>query len=169
MTFTKGIEVGNTFKLGTKYAESLGLQYLDRDNQLKPVVMGSYGIGLERCMAAIAEQHNDENGLIWPMAVAPFAVAIVVVSTKNEEQMRVANELYERLAHEHIDVLLDDRSERPGVKFKDMDLIGIPYRITVGRGAASGMVEWCVREDQTMEEVTTEEAFTKAMTLQKNV
>lgn len=168
LTFTKGIEVGNTFKLGTKYAESLGLQYLDRDNQLKPVVMGSYGIGLERCMAAIAEQHNDENGLIWPMAVAPFAVAIVVVSTKNEEQMRVANELYERLAHEHIDVLLDDRNERPGVKFKDMDLIGIPYRITVGRGAASGMVEWCVREDQTVEEVTTEEAFTKAMTLQKN-
>lgn len=168
LTFTKGIEVGNTFKLGTKYAESLGLQYLDRDNQLKPVVMGSYGIGLERCMAAIAEQHNDENGLIWPTAVAPFTVAIVVVSTKDDTQMNVANELYECLRNEHIDVLLDDRSERPGVKFKDMDLIGIPYRITVGRGAASGKVEWYERQAKAMEEITISDAVTKATTLLKN-
>lgn len=156
LTFTKGIEVGNTFKLGTKYAESLGLHYLDRDNQLKPVVMGSYGIGLERCMAAVAEQHNDENGLIWPKEIAPFTVAIVVVSTKNEKQMEIANELYERLRNEHIDVLLDDRNERPGVKFKDMDLVGIPYRITVGRGVDEGMVELYKRKEKAQENVAWE-------------
>lgn len=165
LTFTKGIEVGNTFKLGTKYAESLGLQYLDRDNQLKPVVMGSYGIGLERCMAAVAEQHNDENGLIWPKEIAPFTVAIVVVSTKDEKQMSVANALYERLCKEHIDVLLDDRNERPGVKFKDMDLIGIPYRITVGRGVANGTVEFYVRSEQKKEEVAVEDVQAALMAL----
>lgn len=141
LQFTKGIEVGNTFKLGTKYAESLGLEYLDSSNQLKPVVMGSYGIGLERCMAAVVEQHNDEHGIIWPHAIAPFELAIVIVSMKDEEQIRIANELYEACKKEGIDVLLDDRNERPGVKFKDMELVGIPVRITVGRGISEGQVE----------------------------
>lgn len=146
LTFTKGIEVGNTFKLGTKYAQSLGLQYLDRNNQLQPVVMGSYGIGLERCMAAVVEQHNDEAGIIWPEAIAPFEVAIVIVSMKDEEQIGVANKLYDELRKAGIDVVLDDRNERPGVKFKDMELIGIPYRITVGRGIKEGTVELRARE-----------------------
>lgn len=141
LQFTKGIEVGNTFKLGTKYAESLGLEYLDASNQLKPVVMGSYGIGLERCMAAVVEQHNDEHGILWPKAIAPFALAIVIVSMKDEEQVRVANELYMACKEAGIDVLLDDRKERPGVKFKDMELVGIPVRITVGRGISEGVVE----------------------------
>lgn len=141
LKFCKGIEVGNTFKLGTKYAQALGLEYQDVNNQLHPVQMGCYGFGLERCMAAIVEQHNDEAGIIWPVNVAPFEVAIVVVAHKDEEQMRVANTLYEALKQEGIDVVLDDRKERPGVKFKDMELIGIPYRITVGRGVKEGNVE----------------------------
>ena len=107
--------------------------------------MGCYGFGLERCMAAIVEQHNDASGIIWPTSVAPFEVAVVVVSSKDDEQMRIGNELYEALKKEGIDVLLDDRKERPGVKFKDMELIGIPYRITVGRGIKDGNVEFRAR------------------------
>ena len=145
LKFCKGIEVGNTFKLGTKYAKTLGLEYQDVDNKLHPVEMGCYGFGLERCMAAIVEQHNDEAGIIWPASVAPFEVAVVVVSSKDEEQMRIGNELYEALKKEGIDVLLDDRKERPGVKFKDMELIGIPYRITVGRGIQERKVEFRAR------------------------
>ena len=107
--------------------------------------MGCYGFGLERCMAAIVEQHNDASGIIWPTSVAPFEVAVVVVSSKDDEQMRIGNELYEALKKEGIDVLLDDCKERPGVKFKDMELIGIPYRITVGRGIKDGNVEFRAR------------------------
>lgn len=145
LKFCKGIEVGNTFKLGTKYAKALGLEYQDVNNKLHPVEMGCYGFGLERCMAAIVEQHNDASGIIWPASVAPFEVAVVVVSSKDEEQMRIGNELYEALKKEGVDVLLDDRKERPGVKFKDMELIGIPYRITVGRGIKDGNVEFRAR------------------------
>ena len=145
LKFCKGIEVGNTFKLGTKYAKALGLEYQDVNNKLHPVEMGCYGFGLERCMAAIVEQHNDASGIIWPTSVAPFEVAVVVVSSKDDEQMRIGNELYEALKKEGIDVLLDDRKERPGVTFKDMELIGIPYRITVGRGIKDGNVEFCAR------------------------
>ena len=145
LKFCKGIEVGNTFKLGTKYAKALGLEYQDVNNKLHPVEMGCYGFGLERCMAAIVEQHNDASGIIWPTSVAPFEVAIVVVSSKDDEQMRIGNELYEALKKEGIDVLLDDRKERPGVKFKDMELTGIPYRITVGRGIKDGNVEFRAR------------------------
>lgn len=141
LKFCKGIEVGNTFKLGTKYAEALGLEYQDVNNKLHPVEMGCYGFGLERCMAAIVEQHNDEAGILWPVSVAPFEVAVVIVSIKDEEQVRIANELYDNLKAQGIDVVLDDRKERPGVKFKDMELIGIPYRITVGRGISEGNVE----------------------------
>lgn len=167
LTFTKGIEVGNTFKLGTKYAESLGLQYLDSNNQLQPVVMGSYGIGLERCMAAVVEQHNDEAGIIWPNAIAPFEVAIVIVSMKDEEQIQVAHELYEELKCAGVDVLLDDRKERPGVKFKDMELIGIPYRITVGRGIKEGTVELRVREESESKDVALSEIKDTIFTLLK--
>ena len=132
LKFCKGIEVGNTFKLGTKYAKALGLEYQDVNNKLHPVEMGCYGFGLERCMAAIVEQHNDASGIIWPTSVAPYEVAVVVVSSKDDEQMRIGNELYEALKKEGIDVLLDDRKERPGVKFKDMELIGIPHTIVLG-------------------------------------
>lgn len=146
LVFTKGIEVGNTFKLGTKYAQTMGLNYLDANNKLNPVVMGSYGIGLERCMAAIAEQHNDEHGLIWPKSVAPFQVALVIVSMKDEAQKQAAADLYEQLTSAGYEVLLDDRDERPGVKFKDMDLVGIPCRITLGRKIGDGVVEFKMRD-----------------------
>lgn len=165
LVFTKGIEVGNTFKLGTKYAESLGLTYLDANNTLHPVVMGSYGIGLERCMAAVVEQHSDEQGIIWPKAIAPFAVAIVIVSMKDDEQIRVANTLYEEFKKAGIDVLLDDRNERPGVKFKDMELIGIPMRITVGRGIGEGKVEFRERTGNENEDVALDSILAKVTSL----
>ena len=141
LVFEKGIEVGNTFKLGTKYAQALGLQYLDANNTLHPVVMGCYGIGLERCMAAVVEQYNDENGIIWPKSIAPFDLGIVVANAKDEEQMTAAASLYETLKKDGYDVLLDDRKERAGVKFKDMELIGLPIRITVGKRIGEGIVE----------------------------
>lgn len=153
LTFEHGIEVGNLFKLGTKYAQTMNLYYTDEKNQLQPVWMGSYGIGLERCMAAVVEQHHDEAGIIWPLEIAPFEVAIVVISNKDEKQMEVANSLYDMCRDRHIDVLMDDRKERAGVKFKDMELIGIPYRITVGRNAADGIVEWTNRITGEKEEI----------------
>lgn len=139
--FKKGIEIGNTFKLGTKYSEALGLNYSDEFNKLKPVVMGSYGIGLGRCMAAVVEQHNDDKGIIWPDAIAPFKTSIVIVNTKDEIQNTVANDLYDELMKNNIDTILDDRNERLGVKLNDMDLIGVPYRIVVGKRASEGIVE----------------------------
>ncbi|MDE6475675.1 MAG: proline--tRNA ligase [Erysipelotrichaceae bacterium] len=159
LVFHKGIEIGNTFKLGTKYAQSLGLNYLDANNQLCPVVMGSYGIGIGRCMAAVVEQNHDENGMIWPKEIAPYEVAIVVVSMKDEEQVKIANTLYEELRSLGVDVLLDDRQERPGVKFKDMELIGIPVRITVGRGIQEGKVEIRKRTETESFEVSLEEVM----------
>ena len=157
LIFTKGIEVGNTFKLGTKYSIAMGLNYLDANNKLNPVVMGSYGIGLERCMAAIAEQYNDEYGLKWPVSVAPYHVGIVVVSNKDEEQMQAANALYDELNKAGYEVILDDRNERVGVKFKDMELIGIPCRITVGKRINEGIVEFRMRNSSENEEVKIEE------------
>ncbi|MBQ8069063.1 MAG: proline--tRNA ligase [Solobacterium sp.] len=151
--FAHGIEVGNTFKLGTKYSKALDLQYLDANNQLQYVWMGSYGIGPGRCMAALAEQRSDENGLNWPVNIAPYKAAIVLISAKDEQQVAAADELYEALRKAGIEVLLDDRDERPGVKFKDMDLIGIPYRITVGRGVKDGKVELKLRATGEVQEI----------------
>lgn len=139
--FKKGIEIGNTFKLGTKYSEALGLNYSDEFNNLKPVVMGSYGIGLGRCMAAVVEQHNDDKGIIWPDAIAPFKTSIVIVNAKDEIQNTVANDLYDELMKNNIATILDDRNERLGVKLNDMDLIGVPYRIVVGKRASEGIIE----------------------------
>lgn len=155
--FAHGIEVGNTFKLGTKYSKAMGLQYLDSNNKLQDVWMGSYGIGPARAMAALCEQNIDENGINWPKDIAPFQVAIVIISMKDEKQVEIANQIYDSLKAKGIDVLLDDRDERPGVKFKDMELIGIPYRITVGKGIQDGNVEFKARtsdkEDIKFEEV----------------
>ena len=151
--FKKGIEVGNTFKLGTKYSEALNLKYVDKDNTLKPVVMGSYGIGVARCMSAIVEQNNDEDGIIWPINVAPYKVAIVVISNKDEEQVNIASELYDYFTKNSVDCILDDRDERPGIKFKDMDLIGIPYRIVVGKKATNGIVEVKNRKTKEVKEI----------------
>lgn len=157
LKFDRGIEVGNLFKLGTKYAKSMNLYYTDANNQLQPVWMGSYGIGLERCMAAVVEQHHDDAGIIWPEEIAPFKWAIVLVSSKDEMQVKISEELYAYCKEKGYDVLFDDRNERPGVKFKDMELIGIPHRITVGRGAKDGIVEVVDRKTQTKQEVSIEE------------
>ena len=145
--FKKGIEIGNTFKLGTKYSESLDLTYLDEENNSHPVVMGCYGIGIGRIMAAIVEQNNDENGMILPMNIAPYQVAIVLISDKDKKQVKVAEKLYKDLTKKGIEVLLDNRNERPGVKFKDMDLIGIPIRITVGKKVEEDQVELKLRTE----------------------
>ena len=157
LVFKKGIEVGNTFKLGTKYSESLGLNYLDENNELKPVVMGSYGIGVERMIAAVVEQNHDDKGIIWPMSIAPYKVAIVLIDPKNEEQSKIANNLYNTLNSMGIDTILDDRNERPGVKFNDMDLIGIPLRVTVGKKVNEGKVELKKRAESDSTDVAIEE------------
>ncbi|MCH3962641.1 MAG: proline--tRNA ligase [Solobacterium sp.] len=143
--FSHGIEVGNTFKLGTKYSKAMDLKYLDANNTLQYVWMGSYGIGPGRAMAALAEQNADSNGINWPADIAPYQVAIVIISMKDEKQVETANHIYDELTAKGVEVILDDRDERPGVKFKDMELIGIPYRITVGKGIAQGNVEWKTR------------------------
>ncbi|MBP3869986.1 MAG: proline--tRNA ligase [Faecalicoccus sp.] len=159
LTFQHGIEVGNLFKLGTKYAESMNLYYTDENNELKPVWMGSYGIGLERCMAAVVEQHHDDNGIIWPVEIAPFRLVIVPISLKDEAQSELADKLYQFCMDNKYDVLLDDRNERPGVKFKDAELIGIPYRITLGRGVKNGMVEFVERATGEKKEVSVDEIY----------
>ena len=163
--FAKGIEVGNTFKLGTKYSDALNLKYLDQTNQLQPVWMGSYGIGIGRCMAAVAEQYCDENGLKWPVSVAPYEVAIVLISGKDEVQTALSEKLYADMKKAGIDVLLDDRDERPGVKFKDMDLIGVPYRLTVGKKASENMVEFKSRDGQISMDLNADDAVATLLDL----
>ena len=147
LVFKKGIEVGNTFKLGTKYSEGMGLNYLDENNKLNPVVMGSYGIGIERIAAAVVEQNHDEKGIIWPMSIAPYKVAIVVINPKDEMQSEAGEKLYKTFNKLGIDALIDDRKERPGVKFNDIDLIGIPIRITVGKKISEDIVELKLRKE----------------------
>ena len=141
LTFTKGIEIGNTFKLGTKYSECLNLTYTDNTNKIKPVVMGSYGIGLGRCASAIVEQNNDEFGIIWPISIAPFKVCIVLINLKDEKQCEIANNLYNELNNNNIETILDDRNTTAGNKFNDMDLIGIPIRITIGNKIKENIIE----------------------------
>ena len=154
LKFKKGIEIGNTFKLGTKYSECLDLKYNDENNNLNPVWMGCYGIGIGRCLSAIVEQKNDEKGIIWPMSIAPYKVAIVIVDTNNETQVEAATHLYNTFKEAGIDVLLDDRKERAGVKFNDMDLIGIPIRITVGRKVDEHIVELKKRSEEEFNEIS---------------
>ena len=159
--FKKGIEVGYTFKLGTKYAEGLGLTYLDSENKSHPVIMGSYGIGIERIISAVVEQNNDEKGIIWPINLAPYKVAIVVINPKEEKQLSVGEEIYNKLNEQGIDTILDDRNERPGVKFNDMDLIGIPVRITIGKKIKDDILEIKLRKEDTVEECKVEDAVEK--------
>ena len=145
------IEAGHIFKLGTKYAETFGAKVLDADGKSMPLVMGSYGIGIERAMATIVETHHDENGIIWPLSVAPFHVVITVVQMKDEASVEVAEALYGELIESGVEVLLDDRDARAGVKFADAELIGIPLRVTVGpKGIANDIVELADRRDREM-------------------
>jgi prolyl-tRNA synthetase len=169
LTIARGIEVGHIFKLGTKYSASMGANFIDENGESKLLIMGCYGIGINRTMAAIIEQNNDDNGIVWPLAVAPFKVIVIPAVTKNDEQMKAANELYESLKASGIEVLLDDRDERAGVKFKDADLIGIPIRITVGKKISEGLVEYKLRNSADTELVTIDAAAHRVMeALKKN-
>ncbi|MCW5766120.1 MAG: proline--tRNA ligase [Phycisphaeraceae bacterium] len=139
----RGIEVGHIFKLGTKYSDAMGLSILDDKQQKRSVIMGCYGIGVSRTMAACVEMSHDENGIVWPMGLAPYQVLITMMKPDDPEQQRITGEVAERLAARGVDVLIDDRDERPGVKFKDADLIGIPIRLTMGdKALAAGAVEF---------------------------
>jgi len=159
----RGIEVGQVFKLGTKYSESMGAYYKDENQKSRPIVMGCYGIGVTRTLAAIVEQHHDDDGILWPLSVAPYQVIIIIVKTSDETQMKEGEKLYSELKKAGADVLLDDRDERPGVKFKDADLIGIPVQITVGRGAAEGKAEYKLRCGSKKEELTFDEAIKRTV------
>ena len=165
---TKGIEVGNIFQLGTKYSKPMNAVYLDQDGKAKPYIRGCYGIGISRTAAAAVEAHYDEHGIKWPVSIAPYHVVVVPVSTKDELQMTTATKIYEQLKENGIEVVLDDRNERPGVKFKDADLIGFPYRITVGKTIQDGNVELVTRENGDKEELTPEVAAEKVTELVKS-
>ncbi|MCK5595302.1 proline--tRNA ligase, partial [bacterium] len=138
----KGIELGHTFKLGSKYSESMGARFIGKDGREKSIIMGCYGIGVSRIIAAVIEQNNDENGIIWPKSIAPYQVEILPVNVNDKETIQIAEKLYKKFLSEKIEVIIDDRNERPGIKFKDADLIGIPIRITIGsKKAKDNIVE----------------------------
>ena len=149
----KGLEIGHIFKLGTKYSDSMGATVLNQDGKEVPIVMGSYGIGVERIMAAAVEQHHDSDGIIWPKSLAPFDVVVTITNMKQDDLRGAGEKLYDDLQRTGLDVLLDDRDERAGVKFKDADLIGIPYRITIGKKVADGLVELYDRGTKQSEDV----------------
>lgn len=157
LKFTKGIEIGHIFKLGTRYTEAMGANFLDENGRAKPIIMGSYGIGVSRLLSAIAEQTLDEHGLVWPRAVAPFDVHVVPVNLKKQAQADLTAKITKQLEDEGFAVLVDDRNERPGVKFADSDLIGIPVRVTVGKKAEDGIVELKLRKSGETLEVKSEE------------
>lgn len=159
----QGIEVGHIFKLGTKYADALGCKLLDENGNETTVIMGCYGIGVSRCIAAIIEQNCDDNGIIWPVAVAPYEVSVVPVNASDEVQMAVAEEIYAKLNAAGIETIMDDRDERAGVKFKDADLLGMPVRITVGKFAKDGIVEFKLRSSDEVLKMSPAEAADKAI------
>lgn len=155
----RGIEVGNIFQLGTKYSDSIGASYLDQNGKSQKIVMGSYGIGVTRSVAAVVEQFHDEDGIMWPLETSPYHAIVSIVNMKNEEQTKLGNEIYDRLNSLGVETLLDDRNERAGVKFKDRDLIGIPLRITVGKRAGDNIVEYSTRKSKDKEEISVDKAL----------
>lgn len=162
---TRGIEVGQVFKLGTKYSEAMNAIYKDENQQDYPLVMGCYGIGVSRTLAAVIEQHHDEDGIIWPVSVAPYHAIVTLVKPKDETQSKLAEDIYQRLLTAGVEAVIDDRDERPGVKFKDADLLGFPIRITVGKRAGEGIVEYKLRRDSEKTEISVEEAIENAINL----
>ncbi|NLW21785.1 MAG: proline--tRNA ligase [Tissierellia bacterium] len=157
LVMDRGIEVVNIFQLGKKYSSSLGAKYIDENGEEKLMLMGSYGVGVSRCMAAIVEQYHDEYGIIWPLVVAPYHVIVTIVNVKDEKQRELGEKIYRELTDAGVEVLLDDRNERAGVKFNDRDLIGIPIRITVGKKASENTVEYSLREDRENIEIPVDE------------
>ncbi|MBQ2645551.1 proline--tRNA ligase [bacterium] len=160
---TRGIEVGNIFQLGTKYSKAMNATFTDENGNEVPFVMGCYGIGISRTAAAAVERHHDEYGIKWPIAIAPYHVVVIPVNIQDETQMKIAQDIYSKLQKENIEVLLDDRDDRAGVKFKDADLIGIPLRITAGKTVSEGLVEFKIRETGEVIKITPEEAVTKTI------
>lgn len=158
LQIARGIEVGHVFKLGTKYSKAMKACYLDKNGKEQLMIMGCYGIGTSRTVAACIEQNHDENGIVWPMPIAPFQVIITPVNVNAENLMDAAERLYEALTAKGIEVLLDDRDERAGVKFKDADLIGIPIRVTIGpKKLAEDKVEVRLRDTAEVSDVSLEE------------
>ena len=157
LKFTRGIEIGHIFKLGTRYTEAMDAQILDENGRQKPIIMGCYGIGVSRLLSAIVEQHCDEHGMIWPKEIAPFDIHVVPINMKKAEQAKLAQELTATLEAAGYSVLVDDRNERPGVKFADSDLIGLPVRITVGKKASEGIVEIKLRQSGETVEIKQDE------------
>jgi prolyl-tRNA synthetase len=159
-----GIEVGHVFKLGTKYSVSLGAEFLDEKEQRHPIIMGCYGIGVNRIIAAAAETSHDENGLIWPLAIAPYSVLVIPLNMDDDEVLGTAERIYQELSSAGVDVLYDDRAARPGFKFKDADLIGIPLRIVVGaKGLKDGVVEMKWRTDESPDKIAIADAVPEAL------
>jgi prolyl-tRNA synthetase len=159
----RGIEVGHVFKLGTKYSEPMNCTYLDEEGKRQPMVMGCYGLGIGRTVAAAVEQSHDEDGIIWPLPIAPFEVVVTQVG-KEDNVRATAEEVYRKLLDAGIDAILDDRDERPGVKFKDADLVGFPLRIAVGaKSLANGHVEWGLRKDRAKQLAPPEEALARVV------
>ena len=166
---TKGIEVGNIFKLGTKYSKPMNAVYLDQNGKSHPYIMGCYGIGISRTAAAAVEAHYDEHGIKWPISIAPYHVVIVPVNIQDKLQMETAEKMYEELKKAGVEVVLDDRDERAGVKFKDADLIGFPYRVTVGKTINEGLVEYKTRETGEIEKVKPEIAVEHLVEIVKKI
>ena len=163
--FAEGIEVGHVFKLGTRYSEAMNAVFLDENGRTQPMIMGCYGIGVSRTVAAIAEQFNDEKGLVWPANMAPYQVHLIPVNMKDDIQATVGEELYNQLKAAGLDVLMDDRQERAGVKFADSDLIGLPIRVTVGKKAAEGIFEVKIRKTGEVLEVAQADLIAKIQEL----
>lgn len=166
---TRGIEVGNIFQLGTKYSKPMNAVYLDQNGKAQPYVMGCYGIGISRTAAAAVEAHYDDKGIKWPLAIAPYHAIVIPVSTKDETQMKVAEDIYKTLLKHGVEAVIDDRDERPGVKFKDADLIGFPYRITVGKTISEGLVEFKIRETDETSSIKPEDAAEIVITAVNNL
>ena len=166
---TRGIEVGNIFQLGTKYSKPMNAVYLDQNGKAQPYIMGCYGIGISRTAAAAVEAHHDEHGIKWPLAIAPYHAIVIPVNTKDELQMKVAEDIYKTLNKHGVEAVIDDRDERAGVKFKDADLIGFPYIITVGKTITEGLVEFKVRETGETSNVLPEEAAEVVVTAVTNL
>lgn len=161
----KSIEIGHIFKLGTKYSQSMGATVLDQEGKEVPIIMGSYGIGVERILSGAIELYHDENGIILPRNIAPFQVIITLLRPDNEEHLKYAEKLYAELTARGIDCLLDDRDDRPGVKFKDAELIGVPIRVTVGRSLGEGMVETFSRREKIKGEAPADRAVEEVIRL----
>jgi prolyl-tRNA synthetase len=161
IVFAKGIEVGHVFKLGTRYSEAMNAVYLDENGRSKPMIMGCYGIGVSRTVAAVAEQFNDDKGLVWPANIAPYQLHLIAVNMKDASQAELSESLYKELQKKRFEVLFDDRHERPGVKFADSDLIGLPIRLTVGKKASEGIVEVKIRKTSEVIEVHQNELIGK--------